>query len=85
MNTYNIIRYKNRKLYIKELHRYTTLKEIKAFYLAGSKLTIYKLSDAGVTTDITQETIVDALTFDTESKKKVFAFMSTFLTSNRGL
>lgn len=80
MNTYNIIKYKNRKLYIKELSRYTTLKEIKGLYLASNKLNVYKHSVVGETLDITQETIVDALTFDTESKKKIYTFMSTFLT-----
>lgn len=77
---YHIFRYNNRKLYLKEESRYTTLKEIKELYLSGAKLNIFKHNVNAPVSDITQETIVSALTWDVESKKKVFTFFSTFLT-----
>lgn len=86
MNTYTINKYRaNRKFYIKELHRYTTLKEIKVFWLAGDKFTVNEVGVNFESTDITQETVVDALTFDSESKRKMFTFMTTFLTSGAAL
>lgn len=76
--TLTVYRYDNRKHYIKELHRYTTLKEIRELWLAGNKITIFRYASPHI--DITQETIVDALTTDVESKKKIYNFMCTFLT-----
>lgn len=71
VKTLTVYRYDNRKHYIKELHRYTTLKEIRELWLAGNSITIYRYANPQHI-DITEETIVDAVTSDTESKKKLY-------------
>lgn len=73
---FNIVKYSNRKYYVKQYHRYVNLSEIKNLVLNNKTVEVLHKTPTGNTVNITKETVIDALTCDLESKHKLYDYLN---------